>query len=82
MTSGSDTPVLVVGGRGFVGRAAVRRLLADGRQVTVFGPDSPVPLPAGAHEIRGSITDGDCTQAFVTIEYTITVVTAEPTFTG
>lgn len=59
MTSDSDRPVLVVGGRGFVGRAAVRRLLADGRRVTVFGPDSPVPLPAGACEIRGSITDGD-----------------------
>ncbi|WP_374440966.1 NAD-dependent epimerase/dehydratase family protein [Stella sp.] len=58
MTSPSDGPVLVVGGRGFVGAAAVRRLVAAGRPVTVFGPDTPVPLPDGADEIRGSITDG------------------------
>ncbi len=58
MTSPSDGPVLVVGGRGFVGAAAVRRLVADGRRVTVFGPESPVPLPPGAAEICGSVTDG------------------------
>lgn len=55
MTSGSDAPVLVVGGRGFVGAAAVRRLLSRGRRVAVFGPASAVDLPAGAEEILGSV---------------------------
>ncbi|BBK32420.1 UDP-glucose 4-epimerase [Stella humosa] len=59
MTSPSDAPVLIVGGRGFVGSAAVRGLLAEGRPVAVFGPASPVPLPDGAREIVGSIERPD-----------------------
>ncbi|BBK42012.1 hypothetical protein STVA_20320 [Allostella vacuolata] len=59
MTSASEPPVLVVGGRGFVGAAAVRCLLRAGRRVAVFGPSSPVPLPHGAQEIAGSIEHGE-----------------------
>ena len=50
-------PVLVVGGRGFVGRAVVDRLLADGRAVHVLGPASPVSLPHGATQTVASIAD-------------------------
>lgn len=64
MTSPSDPsagvargPVLVLGGRGFVGGAVVRHLVAAGREVHVFGPESPVPLPTGASETIGSIED-------------------------
>lgn len=58
MTSRSDRgPVLVVGGRGFVGAAVVRHFLDAGRDVHVLGPASPVPLPAGATETRASIED-------------------------
>ena len=65
MTSPSDRhspargPVLVLGGRGFVGAAVVRHMLARGRRVHVFGPESPVPLPAGATQTIGSIEDAD-----------------------
>ncbi len=55
MTSASEPPVLVVGGRGFVGAATVRQLVAGGRRVAVFGPAGTVALPAGADEIVGSI---------------------------
>lgn len=58
MTSRSDRgPVLVVGGRGFVGAAVVRHFLARGRPVHVFGPASPVALPVGATETQASIED-------------------------
>jgi UDP-glucose 4-epimerase len=58
MTSPSErAPILVVGGRGFVGAAAVRTLCASGETVHVFGPPSPVPLPVGARETIGSIED-------------------------
>ena len=50
-------PILVVGGRGFVGAAVVRHLVAGGRSVHVFGPDSPVALPEGATQTLGSIED-------------------------
>jgi UDP-glucose 4-epimerase len=59
MTSSSErAPVLVVGGRGFVGAAAVRALRAFGEAVHVVGPPSPVPLPSGASETIASIEDG------------------------
>lgn len=51
----SRDSLLVTGGRGFVGAAVVRHLLASGRQVHVFGPDSPVELPAGAAQTIASI---------------------------
>lgn len=58
MTSSSETgPILVVGGRGFVGAAVVRHLLARGHAVHVLGPASPVALPAGATETQASIED-------------------------
>ncbi len=50
-------PVLIVGGRGFVGAAVVRHFIAAGREVHVFGPASPVPLPVGALETEASIED-------------------------
>lgn len=60
MTSSSErAPVLVVGGRGFVGAAAVRALIAAGETVHVLGPPSPVPLPVGASETIASIEDDD-----------------------
>ena len=48
--------VLVAGGSGFVGRAAVRVLLAQGAEVRVLDP-SPGTLPQGAEPIAGSIED-------------------------
>ncbi len=58
MISSSELPLtLVIGGRGFVGGAVVRHLLARGGRVHVFGPASPVTLPQGATETIGSIED-------------------------
>ena len=51
----SRDSILVTGGRGFVGAAVVRHLLASGREVHVFGPDSVVKLPAGATQTIASI---------------------------
>jgi UDP-glucose 4-epimerase len=59
MTSTSERgPILIVGGRGFVGAAVVRHVLARGHAVHVLGPASPVPLPAGATETQASIEHG------------------------
>ena len=55
--SGSEPPVLVVGAGGFVGAAAVRRLVASGRRVVAFGPPGRVPLPASVETIEGTIED-------------------------
>lgn len=64
MTSISERgPILIVGGRGFVGAAVVRHLIARGHDVHVMGPASPVPLPAGATETQASIEDGDALDA-------------------
>lgn len=52
-------PLLVTGGRGFVGAAVVRHWIAQGFQVHVLGPANDIPLPAGATETVGSIEDAD-----------------------
>lgn len=66
MTSRSDPgaggrKVLVIGGRGFVGSHLVRRLLADGVAVHVFGPsmadDLLADLDGRFGETRGSVGD-------------------------
>lgn len=49
--------ILVVGGRGFVGTAVVRRLLAAGRRVHVLDTTARLALPQGASETRGSLLD-------------------------
>jgi nucleoside-diphosphate-sugar epimerase len=51
--------ICITGGSGFMGRHLTRRLLADGREVTIL---DLAPLPAdlekaGARFVRGSITD-------------------------
>ena len=48
--------VLVVGGSGFVGRAAVRVLLSLGAHVRVLDPN-PDAVPTGAEAIAGSLED-------------------------
>ncbi len=66
MTSNSDrredrSPVLVVGGRGFVGSHVVRRLIAQGRPVHLFGPpvadDLLADLAGRFAETSGSVED-------------------------
>lgn len=48
--------VLVVGGAGFVGAAAVRELLAEGWRVAVMDPTTRA-IPEGAEALAGSIED-------------------------
>lgn len=57
MTSRSDAPVLVVGGRGFVGAAVVRVLAARGHPLHLFGLGGTAALPEGVPETPGSITE-------------------------
>lgn len=58
MTSRSEAdPILVVGGRGFVGAAVMRQLAAGGRRLHLFGPGGDAPPPPGVEETVGSITD-------------------------
>lgn len=59
MTQNDPRAILVTGGRGFVGAAVVRYLLASGFAVHVFGPDSPVALPEGATQTLASIENAD-----------------------
>lgn len=54
--------VLVVGGAGFVGAAAVRALLAEAWRVTVMDP-APRGIPEGASPVTGSIEDADAIRA-------------------
>lgn len=49
--------VLVTGGRGFVGRALVRRLLAAGRRVTVLSSDPEAAPPPGADLVAADLTE-------------------------
>lgn len=61
MTSTSDSPVLVIGGRGFVGAHVTEALIASGRRVHLFGPpmeaDLLAPFVGRFDETEGSITD-------------------------
>jgi nucleoside-diphosphate-sugar epimerase len=51
-------PVLVTGGTGFLGRAIVRRLIAQGRVVTVLGRNPAPDLEAwGVQFVRASLDD-------------------------
>jgi UDP-glucose 4-epimerase len=59
MKRNAQRTILVTGGRGFVGAAVVRHLLAQGFTVHVFGPESPVALPEGATQTLASIEDAD-----------------------
>jgi len=54
----SQSPVLVTGGTGFLGRRLVERLLAGGRSVTVLGR-TPAPdfESRGIRFVRGSLSD-------------------------
>ncbi len=65
--------VLVVGGSGFVGRAVVRALLAEGLCVRVLDPNVS-GLPAGATAIAGSIEDGACLRAILATDPPAAVV--------
>ncbi len=57
---------LVTGGGGFLGRALVARLLADGHQVTVLGRGEYPDLPAlGVRCVRADVANGDAVNAAV-----------------
>lgn len=82
MTSPSEPPrrVLVAGGRGFVGSAVVRRLLAAGVAVHVFGPamaDDLLADVAGRFgETEGSVTDRAALAAAIAASGAEAIVTA------
>jgi 2-alkyl-3-oxoalkanoate reductase len=57
-------PVLVTGGTGFLGRAVVGRLLAQGRAVTVLARNPAADLTArGARVLCASLDDADAVRA-------------------
>jgi nucleoside-diphosphate-sugar epimerase len=59
-----DSPVLVTGGTGFLGRHLVERLLAQGRPVTVLGRTPAPGLEArGVRFVRASLEDADAVRA-------------------
>lgn len=64
--TGTPRRVLVVGGAGFVGAAAVRVLLADNRHVAVMDP-APRAVPDGAMPVTGSIEDTDAIRAAIRV---------------
>lgn len=61
---GFDSPVLVTGGTGFLGRRLVERLLAQGRPVTVLARRPAPDLAArGVRFVAASIEDSDAVRA-------------------
>jgi UDP-glucose 4-epimerase len=60
----TERRVLVVGGAGFVGAAAVRELLAEGWRVAVMDP-APREVPEGAEALAGSIEDAGAIRAAI-----------------
>lgn len=59
-----DSPALVTGGTGFLGRRIVERLLAQGRAVTVLGRTPAPDLEArGVRFVRASLDDADAVAA-------------------
>jgi nucleoside-diphosphate-sugar epimerase len=60
----SDSPVLVTGGTGFLGRRLVERLLGLGRSVTVLARNPAPDLEAlGARLVRAALEDPEAVQA-------------------
>ena len=59
-----DSPALVTGGTGFLGRHLVERLLAQGRPVTVLGRTPAPELEArGVRFVRASLDDAEAVRA-------------------
>ncbi len=64
MVNHSDSPALVTGGTGFLGRRLVGRLLASGRQVTVLARTPAPDLEArGVRCLRASLDDAAAVRA-------------------
>jgi nucleoside-diphosphate-sugar epimerase len=60
----SDSPALVTGGTGFLGRRIVERLLAEGRRVAVLARSPAPDLEArGVRVIRAAVEDADAVRA-------------------
>lgn len=55
-SSGSSRPILITGGRGFVGKWIVRRLVEQGQPVVTYDRD-PWPDEPGVRSIHGELVD-------------------------
>ena len=59
LTLSERVPVLVTGASGFLGRAVVSRLLAEGQKVRIFVRRIPAEIPAGVEVAIGNLGDPD-----------------------